>query len=160
MVGAIGIETIGIVALVAIVIFGGSKIPELARGLGRAKSEFQKGLSETSTDPAEGKAKGKVNVSAKKARELLGRRRVFAEGVGLCAGKLAPRDLEQKEVIVKPVERQLNAAMELGERIRVGNADLTPDGRLDVSQRDTKNEASVFRLGRRATFRYQTLSRH
>jgi sec-independent protein translocase protein TatA len=59
MVGAIGIETIGIVALVAIVIFGGSKIPELARGLGRAKSEFQKGLSETSTDPAEGKAKGK-----------------------------------------------------------------------------------------------------
>jgi sec-independent protein translocase protein TatA len=46
MVGMVGIETVGIVALVAIVIFGGAKIPELARSLGRAKGEFQKGLSE------------------------------------------------------------------------------------------------------------------
>ncbi|HYT30725.1 MAG TPA: twin-arginine translocase TatA/TatE family subunit [Actinomycetota bacterium] len=47
MLAAIGIETVGLVALVALVIFGGAKIPELARSLGRAKSEFQKGLSES-----------------------------------------------------------------------------------------------------------------
>jgi sec-independent protein translocase protein TatA len=46
MIAMPGIETIGIVALVAIVVFGGAKIPELARSLGRAKGEFQKGLSE------------------------------------------------------------------------------------------------------------------
>src|SRR5712691_5310348 len=47
MLAAIVIETVGLVALVALVIFGGAKIPELARSLGRAKSEFQKGLSES-----------------------------------------------------------------------------------------------------------------
>ncbi len=41
-----GPETITIVLLVALVVFGGSKIPELARSLGKAKGEFQKGLSE------------------------------------------------------------------------------------------------------------------
>jgi len=46
MLAMVGIETIGIVVLIGIVIFGGSKIPELARSLGRAKGEFQKGLSE------------------------------------------------------------------------------------------------------------------
>lgn len=39
-------ETIGIVAVAAIVIFGGAKIPEFARSLGRAKSEFKKGIDE------------------------------------------------------------------------------------------------------------------
>jgi len=41
-----GPETIMVVALVALVVFGGSKIPELARSLGKAKGEFQKGLSD------------------------------------------------------------------------------------------------------------------
>jgi TatA/E family protein of Tat protein translocase len=41
-----GPETLMIVAIVALVVFGGSKIPELARSLGKAKGEFQKGLSE------------------------------------------------------------------------------------------------------------------
>ena len=46
MLAFIGPETIVIVVLVGIVVFGGSKIPDLARSLGRAKGEFQKGLSE------------------------------------------------------------------------------------------------------------------
>jgi TatA/E family protein of Tat protein translocase len=41
-----GPETLLLVAIVAIVIFGGAKIPELARSLGKAKGEFQKGLAE------------------------------------------------------------------------------------------------------------------
>ena len=32
-----------IVLIVALLLFGGAKIPELARSLGRAKSEFEKG---------------------------------------------------------------------------------------------------------------------
>lgn len=40
-----------IVLLIAVVIlFGGSKIPQLARSLGQAKKEFQGGLSEGATD--------------------------------------------------------------------------------------------------------------
>ncbi|MBO5905446.1 MAG: twin-arginine translocase TatA/TatE family subunit [Kiritimatiellae bacterium] len=32
--------------VIVLVLFGGKKIPELARSLGKAKSEFKKGLSE------------------------------------------------------------------------------------------------------------------
>ena len=35
-----------IILLVILLLFGGKKIPELARSLGKAKSEFKKGLSE------------------------------------------------------------------------------------------------------------------
>jgi TatA/E family protein of Tat protein translocase len=59
MIAFAGPETITVVLIVALVVFGGSKIPELARSLGKAKGEFQKGLSEedqaksqTATTPA------------------------------------------------------------------------------------------------------------
>ena len=35
-----------IVVVVIALLFGGSKIPELARSLGKAKGEFKKGLAE------------------------------------------------------------------------------------------------------------------
>jgi len=35
-----------IVALVIVVLFGGKKLPELARSLGKAKGEFKKGCEE------------------------------------------------------------------------------------------------------------------
>jgi len=50
MVAMLGPEDMGVVlvvvAVVAIFTFGSSKIPQLARSLGQAKSEFKKGLSE------------------------------------------------------------------------------------------------------------------
>jgi sec-independent protein translocase protein TatA len=48
-----GPETLLLVAIVAIVIFGGAKIPELARSLGKAKGEFAKGLQEGDRAKAE-----------------------------------------------------------------------------------------------------------
>jgi sec-independent protein translocase protein TatA len=42
-----GVDAIIVVVVVAVVLFGGSQIPKLARSLGTARSEFKKGL----TDP-------------------------------------------------------------------------------------------------------------
>lgn len=39
-----------IVGLVLLLLFGGSKIPQLARSLGRAHAEFKKGLTEPDED--------------------------------------------------------------------------------------------------------------
>lgn len=38
------------VVLIAVVVFGGSQIPKLARNLGRAQSEFKRGLGEGKSD--------------------------------------------------------------------------------------------------------------
>ena len=44
-----------IVAVAALVLFGGSQIPKLARNLGQAQKEFKKGLAPGSEDEAETK---------------------------------------------------------------------------------------------------------
>ena len=41
-----GPDLIIVIVVVAVVLFGGSQIPKLARSLGSAQSEFKKGLSE------------------------------------------------------------------------------------------------------------------
>lgn len=43
-----------IILLIILVIFGGTKLPQLARSLGKAQSEFKKGTEEDSTsdDPS------------------------------------------------------------------------------------------------------------
>jgi sec-independent protein translocase protein TatA len=43
-----GPDLIIVIVVAAIVIFGGSRIPKLARSLGSAQSEFKKGLAEGS----------------------------------------------------------------------------------------------------------------
>jgi sec-independent protein translocase protein TatA len=40
-------------------LFGAKKLPELARSLGKAKTEFRKGLSESDTEAAAEAEKGK-----------------------------------------------------------------------------------------------------
>lgn len=45
-----GLWQLLIVILIAVIVFGGKKIPELARSLGRAKGEFKKGLAEGETE--------------------------------------------------------------------------------------------------------------
>jgi sec-independent protein translocase protein TatA len=39
-----------IVVIIALVLFGGSQIPKLAKNLGQAQNEFKKGLSEARQD--------------------------------------------------------------------------------------------------------------
>ncbi|GIU84264.1 MAG: hypothetical protein KatS3mg008_1039 [Acidimicrobiales bacterium] len=44
--GGLGTGELLIILLIILVIFGGSKLPQLARSLGQAQREFRKGLSE------------------------------------------------------------------------------------------------------------------
>lgn len=45
---SIGAPEIILIALVVLLIFGGKKIPELMRGLGKGVSEFKKGMKDVS----------------------------------------------------------------------------------------------------------------
>lgn len=42
----IGTQEIIIIAIIALLLFGGKKIPELMRGLGRGVNSFKKGMKE------------------------------------------------------------------------------------------------------------------
>ena len=57
----IGPWQLAICLIVAFVLFGGAKkIPELAKSLGKAKSEFKKGLAEGEKEAAEAEAAAKA----------------------------------------------------------------------------------------------------
>ena len=46
--GSIGAPELLIVLVVILVLFGGAKLPKLARSLGQAQKEFKEGISESS----------------------------------------------------------------------------------------------------------------
>jgi len=52
-----GMEWIWIIVIVGVLIFGAKKIPELARTLGRAKGDYEKGRIESEKDLKEFKEK-------------------------------------------------------------------------------------------------------
>lgn len=63
--GDVGAPELLIILAVVLVLFGGAKLPELARSLGKAKKEFQKGVDEGMPDaehdrPAAPPATGQV----------------------------------------------------------------------------------------------------
>ena len=59
----VGVPELLIILVVVLVIFGGAKLPQLARSLGQAQHEFKKGVSGHSDDAAE-KAPAKPAESA------------------------------------------------------------------------------------------------
>ncbi len=52
-----GLEWIWVVVIIGVLIFGAKKIPELAKTLGRAKGDFEKGKIEAEKDLKEFKEK-------------------------------------------------------------------------------------------------------
>lgn len=50
----LGAPELIIVLIVILVLFGGSKLPKLARSLGQAQSEFKKGVQATDDEDVEG----------------------------------------------------------------------------------------------------------
>ena len=55
--GSLGFWEILLIVLVFLLLFGGKKIPELARSLGKAKGEFKKGLAEGEKEEEEAEKK-------------------------------------------------------------------------------------------------------
>ena len=45
-VGSIGAQELLIVLLVVLLVFGGTKLPKLARSMGQAQTEFKRGIKE------------------------------------------------------------------------------------------------------------------
>ncbi len=53
----IGMQEILVLAFIVLLLFGGKKIPELMKGLGKGVKSFKEGMNEISPDPSEGEKK-------------------------------------------------------------------------------------------------------
>lgn len=55
LIGGIGLQEILLVALIVLLFFGGKKIPELMKGLGKGVKSFKDGMKEEQTNDNEKK---------------------------------------------------------------------------------------------------------
>jgi len=53
----LGSQELMVILVIALVLFGGKKLPELARGLGKSMHEFKKGIEEGGSEHEEEEAK-------------------------------------------------------------------------------------------------------
>lgn len=61
---SLGAPELAIILLIVLIIFGGAKLPKLARSLGSAQREFKKGLDEDAKDDGAGTQPPTVNPPA------------------------------------------------------------------------------------------------
>ena len=54
--GSLGTSELIIILVVLLVLFGGAKLPQLARSLGQAQKEFKQGLTDKDDEKEEDKA--------------------------------------------------------------------------------------------------------
>lgn len=52
----LGMQEVLVIALIVLLLFGGKKIPELMKGLGKGVKSFKEGMKEISDDDTEKKA--------------------------------------------------------------------------------------------------------
>lgn len=71
-IGGIGMQEVLLIALVILLFFGGKKIPELMKGLGKGIKSFKEGMSEGTKDMEDEKKDGNKS-------ELLGSSRPAAD---------------------------------------------------------------------------------
>jgi hypothetical protein len=102
-------------------------------GLARAHDDIMLPRVPHIVDVEKGRAppEGKIGKSASRG--------VLTESVRSRPSKLTRLDLEDKEVTVEPVKSELDAAVELEERIGVRHAQLAPNRRLDVAESNAQD---------------------
>ena len=61
----LGAQELMLILLIALVLFGGSKIPDLGRSLGQAIREFKKGVEAPASEPKEAADRGKDSGSTR-----------------------------------------------------------------------------------------------
>ena len=58
IVGSLGGQELLIILLIVLVLFGGAKLPKLARSLGQAQKEFKSGMNEAGAEGQTGESTG------------------------------------------------------------------------------------------------------
>ena len=60
-IGAPGLPELVVIALIILLLFGGTKLPQLMRNLGRSTNEFKRGMSETASEDDQSDSQGEQN---------------------------------------------------------------------------------------------------
>lgn len=65
-IGGVGFQEILLIALVVLLFFGGKKIPELMKGLGKGVRSFKEGMNSVDDDDTDGKEESDKKTDGKK----------------------------------------------------------------------------------------------
>ncbi|MDO4190358.1 MAG: twin-arginine translocase TatA/TatE family subunit [Bacteroidales bacterium] len=66
--GTLGMQEIIIIALIILLLFGGKKIPELMRGLGKGVKSFKDGMNDTDNEKEQNNESTKQDASNKEEK--------------------------------------------------------------------------------------------